>query len=454
MAQVFRIATKTQDLTYSFLTGWAIVPQSMTRTPNGDGWLTTSMTMVARAADATIIASAERIDSLAELCDLFWTDSHRTNSVWLEESATAETTKRSLISSIELLPIQVGKFSPLLGKTGALYTLTIIHNGVWEYTDIVPASVTDATVSVLGGLVTLPAITGSIPARIPLWWASNNSETTNWSAETIWAGIQHNLGGTTFNPLWELENGGLGVGVVIGSDSDNASPLGTTDNIITYACTTDEAPVVHITMDQVPIATTDAYEYHGDYMVLLRCKLSAAQSVRLRMDYGWEYGTAFIQGGKEQYISSTAWHLVEMGTISIPPIAHLPSDFDIFLDSFGIRIHALLIGTATTLSLDCIVLIPIEHFIKLDDLDMAINDIAYYFKYEDGIISAITHDSSATAIGVSAECTETDFSYPVEGGVMVFASEQATGQNLAATYNEAYIRTYYIPRYRVHGPTV
>jgi len=116
------------------------------------------MTLVARTSDANIISAVNSIDELAEACDLFWEDKHRTASVWLEENATAETTKRSLIQSIELIPLQVGNFTPLLGKTGMQYTLTIVHSSAWE--NATEASVIDASVSALGGLVVLPAIDG------------------------------------------------------------------------------------------------------------------------------------------------------------------------------------------------------------------------------------------------------------------------------------------------------
>jgi len=114
MAVVFRLADKAPTVSYNFLTG-NLRPQSMTRTPNGDGWQTTSMTLVARTNDTNILAAINVIDELAEMCDLFWEDQHRTASIWLEESATSEPTKRQPGPVDRIDPASGGQLHPAVG---------------------------------------------------------------------------------------------------------------------------------------------------------------------------------------------------------------------------------------------------------------------------------------------------------------------------------------------------
>lgn len=445
MAQVFRLANKTQTSTYNFLTG-NLKPADMIRTPNGDGWYTTTMTLVARTTDANIISAVNTIDELAEANALFWEDQHRTESIWLEESATDETTKRSLIQSIELTPLQVGWFSTMLNKTGALYSLTIIHSAAWE--NVTGGSVVTTDVGPLGELITLPAIDGSLPGRIWDMNITGDADTTG-TLTTFWGGI-HSTQGTTgtsdFNAIIELEKGTLGsTDVALGSDSDDASPYGTTDNIITYTATTDDFQVVAVSMDQA--FTSTAYDHWiGDYLVLLRAKLSAESAVKLHLDVGYTAGAAHV--GPNVYTSSTAYIMLEMGTISLPPF---PRDRTaLLLGDLEFRLYLQRIGgVSTVLTADCLVLIPSEHAFKITSASIPNANTfgVKCYQYEDGLIAAQNLHSDGY-VNISAYYSPTNFVYPVAGGSLIVVGQETAGHHMV---NDIGVSVYYYERFRTHG---
>lgn len=447
MAVVFRLATKSEVTTYDFQTG-GLKPHDMSRSPNGDGWMTTSWTMVARTTDANIISAVNSIDELAETCDLFWGDNHRIESVWLEESATSETTKRSLIQSVTLTPIQDGWMSPLLGKTGMKYNLTVIHSAAWE--KVASAAVAGTNVNCLGGTVALAAIDGSLPGRI------NNINfgpgELSGAITTIWGGIKpqyESTGSTDFNPIVQLELGNLVSPAVVASDSDNASPVGTTDNIVSYACTTSDVKIIYETLNDAFTSTLYSH-WIGDYQVLLRCHLTDADTVRLHVDWGYKFGTVFNRG-PDEYVSSTDWFLYEMGTVSAPVLPReVTSDY---MANFEFQLYAQRLGGATTLLADCLILIPAEHYFKMTNCSMADGSIGVGpwvggYQLEDGTIYCFSADGTG-GLNMATQFGPNNLTYPIGGGTLVIAAQQAAIQDVDDYFYDVSI--YYYERFRTHG---
>jgi hypothetical protein len=440
MAKVFRIANAGQDDIYDFLT-YALKPQNMTRTPNGDGWLTTTMTLVARNADADILSYSANLEHKAYWVEQFWNDPHSTNSIWLEESATSETTKRSLIKSIELIPLQVGSLSPLLGKTGALYTLTIIHSAAWEKTTT--STVSDLHVDTIGGILPCPAIDGSMEARISTLLLQGSIMSGD--IITAWGGIRPKLAGDTdFNPLLELENGTLGAGAAIASDSDNASPHGSTDNVVTFTGTTDDTMVVSLTIDQAT-ASTNYNHWVGDYQVLLRAKVSTG-TIRLQLQRGYPAGTFYIPG-PYVYYSTTDYNFIEMGTVEIPAVPRRQSA--VRVKNFQFKLYALAMSGTPVLTADCLILIPSTHYFKVSGLALVTGgDNSFNGNiYEDGTISALASDTDGND-NLAAQYNPVNFTYPVEGGQFVLAAQQLAQQDVA---DSLIVGLTYYERYRTHG---
>jgi hypothetical protein len=450
MAIVFRIADEAQAVNYDFQTG-NLKAQTMTRTPNGDGWLTTSMTLVARASETNTLLAVQSIDELAEKCDLFWDDTHVTASIWLEESASSETAKRSLIKSIELTPLQVGWFSTLLGKQAMFYQLTIIHSAAWEKHE---ATLLDtANVNCLGGTAYIAPIDGSLPARINLMGLIGDA-TSGDILTTFWGGIKpdygaagtSDVGSTDFSPLVQLELGTLVAPAVLASDSDNASPVGTTDNVVSYATTTGDVKIIYETLDNA-FTSTVFNNWTGNYLVLLRARLDTAQVVRLHVDTGYLGGSVFIPG-PYVYTSSTDYTLMEMGTISMPPFSRQNASHDL-LETFEFQLYAMRIGTAVTLIADCLILIPADHMFKLTNalLDHANTSLCYSYINVDGTVSTINNGTDGK-INMAAQLANNNFVCPIAGGTFVIAGQRSALQTVT---DEVALNIEYCERYRTHG---
>lgn len=444
MAVVSRLATLDEGSTYDFLTG-ALQEYvgSRTITSNGDGTATDSRTLVAKNTDVNILAAVSYIEVFISLCKGFSGDEHEIGSVWLEESATSETTKRSLIHSITLTPLIVSNLGPRLGKAAAFYTLVIIRDEIWE--GITAYSFSNGAHLGTGGLLTLPAIDGSAPARISdisIFGVNANSGTLT----TVWGGIKKTYGALAdFSPIVELEKGSLYGGAALGTDGTNASPFGGANNIITYACTTSDVKIDVITMDQA-FTSVNYHHWQGNYQVLLRCKLSAAQPVRIHVDTGYSGGTEFIPGPL-QFISNTNYQFIEMGTISMPPFPRLKGA--IYLEMFEWQLYAQRLGTATTLTADCIVLIPSDYYFKVTNaaIEAASGSYVDAFMHEDGTIDGININSS-NKINLACHFMPNNFVYPWEGGKLVVAFQLSASQDISDAID---IIAAYHERYRIHG---
>jgi len=445
MAQVLRLATKTQEDSFDFLTG-TLRPQNMTRMPNGDGWYTTSMMLVGRGSDSDILYAADYLDNnMANTCDLFWSDTHQTKSVWLEESATSETTKRSLVKSIELQPVQDGWFSPLLNKKGAFYQLTIIHSAVWE--GVAEKNFSGENTNCLGGTILVAAPNGSMSGRVEYAAIFGDANSTT-DISTLWGGIRPHdttASDTDFNPVLELENANRNTGVTVASDSDYASPNGTTDNVLSYVSTSDDYKMCWITLDDA-FASVNYDHWYGDYQVLLRCKLSAANSTRFHVDWGYKYGTYF-NSGQLVYVSSTDYQLYEMGNVSIPPF---PRTYSTGLGKyFEFQVYALSMGSAATITLDCLILIPSKHYFKITNAILENSGFSSVTGYisEDNL-TRCENVNSSSLVNMAAQFAPNNFSVPVAGGIFVIAAQAPA---IHYVTDEVYPMIYYYERYRTHA---
>lgn len=445
MAVEFRLSNKAQSSTYSFLTG-NLRPADRTTTANGDGWVTETMTLVGRTTDANILAAVNMIDELAEKCELWWSDTTYTASIWLEENAADETAKRALVQSITLAPITEGWFTPELGKVGAKYVCVIVRSAAWE---VVTGPMTnDENISVLGGTRVYSATYGSLPARIPI---VNITSVNNATASTMWLGIRPTASGTSdFNPVWQFESGTLSGGAVVASDSDNASPLGSTDNIITYAATSDETLFAGITMEQGRGSTdSGSAHYLGDYTVLGRMKASTTDGVRVRMTWGMANSARTYQN-PYVFITETDYHFYEFGNITIPPFPRFPYTA---LGQFKVAFFAMCLGGTPTLTGDCIVLVPSTHYAKMTGLSMheGSADVVKLITLEDGINYATVFSTTDANYDANVQLSTRDWGLPIEGGIVVFVSEDSTGSSLVANENLFTVTLEYLNRYRTHA---
>ena len=416
---------------------------NMTRVSNGDGWQTTTYTMVGHTTNADLVTAVNNIDNFSHAADRFWDDEHEIRSMWLEENADGETERRSLILSMKLTPIQEGKLGPLLGVTGAKYVLTIIHSEVWE--KVANGNVAIANEPSLAGTVALAAIDGTYSGRIGIMALDGDAASTS-DLTTIWGGIKPVYTALTdFDPLIELELGTLVAPAVTANGGANASPTGAANNIVTYAATTSDVKIIYETLDDA-FASVNYRHWHGDYLVLLRCKLSGAETVRVHVDWGYKYGTVFNRG-PDVYVTNTDWMFLEMGEVSIPPFPRMD---DLAISRyFEFQVYVQRMGAAITLSLDCLVLIPSKHFFKITNALLEDDAASHLYAYqnEDGTVFGY-NINAAGVVSMSVQYAPNNFTYPVEGGILVLAAQEAAVQNLADVIDGT---LYYKERFRTHG---
>jgi len=425
MATVHRITNVGQTASYDFLTGvlspivetWQISPAQNDR-------VIETMELSARDTDANIMAAVQTIDEFAEAVRLFFENKSQGNSIWYEYKATAEGSKRALIYSINLKPLPRSYYTPILGTGAAFYALAIERDAIWE--TYAGTTATDTNNSCLGGVMTLAAQAGGLPSRISS--AVITGVAAGGTLDRLWLGIRPvNSGLSDFNPLLELELGTPGTGFATATDAD-ASPAAGANNSLVGAVGTSAAKAVGITIVQAaPAAVSD--DFVGRYLVLLRAKLSAGNQVLLQMKCGFSSAATFAPVGEPRPFSATAYRFIEMGEISIPPFSYRTgAQGPDMLKNFEIQIWAERTGAAVNLSVDCLVLVPTDHFVYTAGAAIVAGGARErIYTFEDGEIQAVGLSSSDEP-NVNIECHPRNWNIPIGGGSLVVAGERTASQ--------------------------
>lgn len=457
MAAVLKLENYTQTASYDFLTG-TLKPGNNTRrtSPIGNGLVSEGMVLTGTGTDAAIRAAVQTITEMAEAVRVFWDEPNQMDTYWWREESDSETAygKRSLIHSIAIEPLTIDRFGAILGKTGAFYNLVVIRESIFEA--FTTSTVTGSAVSCLGGTVALAAIPGSYSARINQFniLGASGGGTIN----RVWAGIRPTLEGTAaFEPLWELENGTYNstAGAALATDT-NASPRAGANNCVQIAVDTASDWVVKMTIDQAT-ATTSYHHFAGQYLVLLRYKLGAANEVILQMRTGYSSSVGY-GAGELKATTSTAYRFMELGFINIPPFGYRyefqGTGTDTTLKNFQIQIWAYRTGAAVTLTVDCIVLIPVPHFTYSEGSAIAFTDSdsitwTSHRTTADGKTIVLYFDTNNDPVAnLIYTLDRDDFVVPVEGGLLVIAGEETASQVVSDNVDLSIGRLF---RHRVHA---
>ncbi|RPI24875.1 MAG: hypothetical protein EHM70_20745 [Chloroflexota bacterium] len=426
MATVHRITNVSQSASYDFLTGaLSILSDTWQMSPPQDGKVVETFSLVAKGAtDANIMAAVQTIDELAEAVRLFRDNKKQGNSIWYEYKTTDEASKRALIYSITLMPVSRIFYTPMLGRNAAFYDLAIERDAVWE--TYAGTTATDTNNPCLGGVMSLAAQAGALPARISSAVITGLAD--GGTIDRLWLGIRPvNSGLADFNPLWELELGTPGTGFATATDAD-ASPAAGANNSLIGAVGTSSAEAAGITVVQAaPAAVSD--DFVGNYLVLLRAKLSAANQVLLQMKCGFSSAATFAPVGEPRPFADTAYRFVEMGEISIPPFSYRNgAQGPDMLKNFEIQIWAERTGAAVNLSLDCLVLVPTDHFVSTAGAAIVAGGARErIYTFEDGEQQAIGL-SATDEPNVNLECHPRNWHIPIGGGSLVVAGERTASQ--------------------------
>jgi len=319
--------------------------------------------MLTNNNDATVAPALAELDRIQEWVCLWHKNQLRQESIWLEAQSDREAhSRRSLVYNLTVKGDKgtMGGTS-LLELPNTSLRVTLTRHPLWESTS--SCVVSASGISTLGGAFTLNSLpdTGTAPARIEDFSISHNSSVP---LARAWVGIrEYNEGIASFEPLWELEDGSTYTDTTSGSDS-NAS--GSSKLTVNFATMNSNAKRAEISVNDVVLSSPE--DMIGRYVVLCRSKVDTGMTVALQLRHGFYDGDddSFLQA-EPVYIENTNWRLRELGEVSIPPSGWRAANANpAVIDNVTIQVWAELIEGSGNLDLDCLVLIPANHYVSFD----------------------------------------------------------------------------------------
>lgn len=448
MAVTFRLADYERSETFALTSGTLNLRRNgwRTVTPSSDGeWspgkyglrymplrfqpVVDTLALVATGTESTIRTAINSLMTLVERVRLWHSDPTRSNSIWLEAASEGETVKRALIYDM-VLEIGDGDFTPLLSVGGIGVRLVITRHPLWES---LPGSNSNdsGAISCWGGVTSSSAfglLGGDVSTRIGRLQVQ---ETTGDTYE-LWAGIRpSNYGVTNWVSTWELESGSAGTDTAASaaSDASNGSEMR-----CTFATTASMAARVTIAVSNVITTASVQDDAIGRYLVLLRCKTDAG-TVGLRLYQG--IGTTASDHApvsEEVYITNTAYKLIPLGEIVIPPFgfrALTPAGFQ-DPGRVALQLRAeVASGAPSKFDMDALAMVPAEHMIYARALPTNGTGTTYFITHEDDSTQVIGTDTAGAVM--LGEYTMRDFYWPIESGSLYVYGQGAAAHVLTNT---------------------
>lgn len=455
MAKVLRLANKAQDTTENLIGGPLKLIDGSWRTVPGDEDTDEVMELVAEGSDSTVIGAVNDVDELLRNSRLYFDDAVNIDSVWLEANATSETAKRSLVYDGEIVQLAQTQKAPLLDGVSNFYTLYLTRHKLWE--DVAIDDYSTDNVSGLGGKWVPSVAEGSAEGRIMgLAFQGRAGET---SVTKIWAGVRPYYNSTAyFDPVLEIEDGSAFNGANITSIVDSTcgvSPNNTSaNNVIQVTSISSGGSTFYagITLVDIFGGDTEPPSYQGEYMVLCRCKVNTG-TVAIHLEHAsYTQATDGIVNEPE-YISHTNFKMVELGSIKFPRHGML-SETNAF-EYEELQIHAEQISDSSTLTIDCLVLIPSKYYIKCTGTVTAyssgsdLRPTCFFTKEDDShdcLMGVGLHSTSISQILRQPESTfSNQWKWPSGGGIVVLVTEGSVGQYIGSSvdlYMQVYPRWY------------
>lgn len=371
---------------------------------------------------------------------------------WLEwmadgepESSSGEGSKRAFIYGGNLALTMPSDFRGGFLDAEAWATLILHRHPFFENPTV--NTITDDLVDSFGGEVDITGEAGNMgtaPARIARLRLSPLLNDFN----DYWCGVRPAREGISdFDPIWEAEDG-----TIVDTDDTSSGADGTASggNKLTTTFNTDAGLIERSTvrLDQA-VTVTNWDHFMGRYLVLLRAKVTGSAVCGIQMRYG--YSSAPTSQQEEVFISNTAWQLIELGEMQIPPHVYRNQ-----LGSAGVDVrHTTIslwherISGAGSLEVDAFCLIPAEHLVTVRGMSpqatLTPKVFIFTFPYDEQICTIDDNEDDWPLM--SAEWTARDWYLPTDPGIVVCAAQEATGHVLAHVLQ---VQIQYIPRWRLY----
>lgn len=370
------------------------------------------------------------------------------NAHWLEWSAGGEDPKRSLVTGGAISPLSGVGHWPMLSDERLNLTLALTRHPLWE--NATAETDTESAVSTVGGTWTFAATPGRVPARISHMMLRDNSGGIYAGADadltTFWMGWRPEYEGLTgFDPVWECESTAIAGGhstILDVADTADTAYDATYHNgygvTTTFTDTVMEERISIAVHDVVADDTAKYQDFVGRYLVLARCWIDDdTKSAILQMRHGYDETTARIACDPIVVTHETARY-VELGTIQIPPPGlwppRTPTSLGDQISSFTIWLHSQNVD-ATSMTIDCLVLIPADYFVKLSDATVfydaapSAEDITVLSTLPDDRVFAFGGQYAGVA-RTSVCAAPNQWYLPVGTSMLVVAGEQAAVQDI------------------------
>lgn len=370
------------------------------------------------------------------------------NAHWLEWSAGGEDPKRSLVTGGAISPLSGVGYWPMLSDLQLRMTLVVTRHPLWENAIAATPAITVDSASSVGGTIPFLATPGRVPARIAHMMIRDDGGGIYGGADAaitkIWMGFRPEYEGlTNFVPVWECESTAIAGGhstIIDVADTANTAYSATYHNgygVTTTFTDTVMEPRISIALHDVAgNVVADYPDFVGRYLILARCWVSDDSAV-IQMRYGYDETTARI-ACDPIVVDHAAPLYVELGTVQIPTPGLWPFRFPVSasdqIGAFTIWLYSQNVA-ATSMTIDALVLIPADYFVKLEDAVVlynaapAVEDVTVLSTLPDDRVFAVAGQYDGN-IRASVAASPNQWYAPIGNSLLVVAAEQAALQDI------------------------
>jgi len=374
----FRLANVDQEVTYDLIggllrihdRGWSTrIPSTIKaqrgRTFAGYPTMIETIPLFASKCDADIRAALTQLEAILVAASKYDDTPVTDDSQWLEWAIRGEVGRRSLLLGGGWDFINREAINPFLDTSQAQINLALMRHPAWE--SIASTTITDDDLSCAGGVWAVNAIPGTMDAR-PYISQFIGVNAGGGPIARIWAGFRPEYEGlTSFDPVWECEDG------------TNEAGVGTTDQVDATASGGDKVEIdlnasaafaKRFTIEVDDILGANYEHMSGRYLVLARCKI-AAGTAAVEIRYGYSGSAANASCPRVYDIDNAAWRIRELGEVQFPPEGKWQGVDGDHLRRACIEVWAEdADGAATDLDMDVFYLIPSERFVYVGGADV------------------------------------------------------------------------------------
>lgn len=390
-----------------------------------------------------LTAALVDLEEVLEEVRLFHAGEMSAEPWFFEFNADGEAVKRALLfAGMVQYPPGVG-VNPLMEYDRIKAQVALVRHPFWETIAFESFSDLSAGTSTLGGQLEFSDIYGTVPARI----RGLSTYRQNYVSGTLtewWIGVRSAHKGTAnFEPVWECEDGTNNAGSDTTDQADGGASGGNTVRV-TFATQPGLYKRMAITVDDACSGHSDYEHQVGRYLVLCRCKVdSGTAGIQMRSGYPEQ------NEHQEVYVNNTSYKFHPLGEITIPAWATYRLASNDPCQYFAITLYAERIssGGSDYLYMDCLVLVPMEHLLYMDDTQVDNGGQVLYILStpDDGYSCYAVENIVSGAVDDSPALSFNDWHLPIDGGVVVAVAQGAASHVLSEKVRLSF---QYYPRWK------